>query len=145
MKRNATEEILTSLVDRDDHVRFAALPVKGVTWRINHRIQKTLGEIETMHQVRSFLHVSGNERQSFLRLGIPLPRRSNCVLKEFVAWLAHIPVEDDRPQRITRTLSNIEAQPVLGFDRVVHIDVCIAMLAVEDFEKKREIVAARRA
>jgi len=26
----------------------------------------------------------------------------------------------------------------------MHIDVCIAMLAVEDFEKKREIVAARR-
>src|SRR4029077_5542180 len=107
MKRNAAEEILASLVDRDNHFRFAALPVKGVTWRINHRIQKTLGEIETMHQVRSFLHVSGNERQSFLRLGIALPRRSNCVLKEFVAWLAHIPVEDDPPLGIAPSLRNI--------------------------------------
>jgi hypothetical protein len=41
--------------------------VKRVTRRIDHRIQKSLGKIKTMHQVRSLLHVSGNKRQLFLR------------------------------------------------------------------------------
>src|SRR4029453_6383647 len=67
VKRNAAEEVLTSLVNRDDYIHFTGLSVKRITRCIDHRIQKTLGEIETMHQIGSFLHVSGNERQSFLR------------------------------------------------------------------------------
>ena len=67
IKRNETKEILAPLMDRDDYVHFPALPVKGVTRCIDLCIQKTFGQIETMHQVRSFLHVSRDKRKNFLR------------------------------------------------------------------------------
>src|SRR4051812_16118667 len=55
-----------------------------------------------------------------------------------------ISIEDHLAQHETRTFVDVETQAVTGFNHVVHVYFRVAMLSIKHFEKKREIIGARR-
>src|SRR5437763_15401921 len=55
-----------------------------------------------------------------------------------------VSIEDHLAQHETRTFVDVQTQPVARFNHVVHVHFRIAMFSIEHFEKKREIVRARR-
>ena len=98
-----------------------------------------------MHEVCSLLHVCGNERQILLQLRVSLTGWPDYVLEKPVSGFLYVSIKDDGAERHQRAFRDIKAQPVLRLDRIMHVHFYVSVLAVENFQKKRQIVRARRA
>src|SRR5436190_1841829 len=141
-KGDVTKEILLALVNRNDDVNVAALLLKSVPRWIDYDIQKTFRDVKALNQMRSLLHVCGYERQPFFKPRISLACRPYHVLKQSVGRLMRVSIEHYRAQDEARAFSDIQTQPVPGFDHVVHVHFRVAVFSVKNFKKKREIVRA---
>ena len=141
-KGDVTKEILLALVNRNDDVNVAALLLKSVPRWIDYDIQKTFRDVKALNQMRSLLHVCGHERQPFFKPRISLACWPYHVLKQSVGRLMRVSIEHYRAQDEARAFSDIQTQPVPGFDHVVHVHFRVAVFSVKNFKKKREIVRA---
>ena len=66
-KANVAKKILPPLLNRDGHIDAVRVLAKGVARLIDSRVEKTLRNVKTMHQVRAFLDVGGDKRKMLLQ------------------------------------------------------------------------------
>src|SRR6476659_4204249 len=144
-KRNVSKEILPAFVNWHRDIDITAFGLKFVTRRVDYRIQKTLGNIEPLYQMRALLQICSHKGQPFFHARISLACRTHQVFEEFVRRLIRVSIEADLAQQETGTFVDVQTQAVARFNHVVHVHFRVTMLSIKHFKEKREIVGARRA
>src|ERR1700719_3815763 len=130
-------------MNRNCHVDLIGLVPIGVARRIDNSVEKTFRDIKAMHKVRAFLNVSLHKRQVSLQFGIAFARRTNDEIEQLLRLLSDISLEDDGADRHQRAFIDLEPQSVSTLDLVAHAYFQVAVLAIEKFHEKGEIVPAR--
>src|SRR6266487_3517645 len=65
VKRDVAKKILSAFVNWHRDIDITAFGLKIVTWRIDYGVQKTLGNIEPLHQMRALLQICSHKGQPF--------------------------------------------------------------------------------
>src|SRR6266487_4806711 len=139
-KRDATEEILPPLVNRNDNVHLVVLPLELVTRRIDYDIQKTVRDVKTLYEMRSFLHIGSDKRQSLFQPRVALTGRPHHVLEQFVCRLMRVSMENDRAQYKSGAFGNVQTHAPRRFDDVMHVYFRVAVFSIKNFKEKGEVV-----
>ena len=132
-------------MNRNDDINLIAFLLKLVTRWIDYDVQKTFGNVKALHQPHALFHIGGHKGQPLFEARIPLARWPNHVLKQFVCWLARVSVEHHSAHQEAWTFGNVQTQSTRRFNHVVHVNFRVAVLSVKNFQKKGQIVCARRA
>ena len=130
-------------MNRNDNVHLVALPLELVTRRIDYNIQKTVRDVKTLYEMRSFLHIGSDKGQSLFQPRVALAGRPDHVLEQFVRRLMRVSMEDDLPQHKSGTFGNVQTHAPRRFDDVMHVHFRVAVFSIKNFKEKGEVVCPR--
>ena len=107
----------------------------------NLRFEITLRHVEPLDEVSALLHVGFDVRQCFLIGGKTFTRLPDDVLLEVSrVRVMRVPGEADIAQRDEWTLVHLEHEMFTVNDGITGVNVRVPILAVIEFEEKRQIV-----
>src|ERR1700680_781883 len=144
MERNVTKVISPAFMDRNRHVDPVRFIMKRVARLIDNGVEETFRDIQAMHQLRSFLNIGCDEWNMSLQLRITLAGRADGKIEQLVGGLTRIPLESDRAEIHERTFVDLEPQPIAILDLIVNARFREAVLAIKNFDEKRQIVRPGR-